>query len=830
MQKQANLIYIKHKTFFCLAVILLTLIAVTPALADYLGPNRTITETGSVCKVILYECQYVASKDTWKYKSENSWPCSSESKPWQAYPSNSHTCTDNVHDAGYQYWEREDITQTVTNTYPPATIDSALQNCTSQNGWCVTPPQLFLNGIEPVAGYGIIAIEGSLNGQNFACMSPSCSVPLNQGSNDFTYWALSSFGDSSTMGTLTAAVDSQLPNISGAVAGVSGSNGWYLSPATFNGSAADTTSGLASFTCTLDGVPLGSCDTIPVNAEGSHALVLNARDNAGLTRTLAQTISVDTQPPTLNASLNGTLGSHNWYTTATLNASASDASPGSGLSAFEYNFDSNGWTSFPASGVLDLSDGKHSVDLRAVDQAGHAVSSSREFWLDRVAPRVTVNPAGTVGTNDWYTTSLVVDASANDDTSGMEIFEYSVDNNDWKSYTPPLTLKDGIHTLSFWAQDEAGLVKQVDRTYQVDTQAPQIAGSLSGLLGMNGWFTSEVTLSASASDPILGSGLDTFTYTLNNSPDTPYTDPLTLSDGHHIVQFSAQDHAGLFYSIEQELRIDTIHPSLEIETEVPQWIKGTFTLSGTSEDEGSGLSKVEISTDGGQAWQPVTGADEWSYVWNTLDQPNGINRLDVRVTDLAGLTTQRTLNVGVDNHLPEINLPDSWFQWDTVPLDVWDKDSGLSEVSVEISDTAGRWPKRIIELDPQQFPLGFKWDRRFGDDSIAEAGTYDVKVTASDVLGNTTNRDASIYILLDILPPGPTTTPQSFPRPEATLTPTPTATSVSSPKATSNGNRQCFWQDRANGPSYTHRCVPANTAFDTHSNEYPGPVAIHLSN
>ncbi len=419
---------------------------------------------------------------------------------------------------------------------------------------------------------------------------------------------------------------------------------------------------------------------------------MNARDNAGLTRTLAQTISVDTQPPALNASLNGTLGSHNWYTTATLNASASDNSPGSGLSAFEYNFDSHGWTAFPVSGVLDLSDGKHNVDLRAVDQAGHTVSSSRGFWLDRAAPIVTLNPIGTAGTNDWYITNLVVAASANDDTSGMDIFEYSLGNEDWKTYTSPLTLKDGIHTLSFWAQDEAGLVKQVDRTYQVDTQAPQVAGSLSGLLGINGWFTSEVTLSAAASDPILGSGLDTFTYTLNNSPDTPYTDPLALSDGHHVIRFTARDHAGLSYSIEQELRIDTIPPSLEIETELPQWIKGTFTLSGTSEDEGSGLSKVEISTDGGQAWQAVAGVDEWSSVWNTLDNPNGINRLDLRTTDLAGLTTQRTLKIGVDNRLPEINLPNSWFQWDTVPLDVWDKDSGLSKVRVEISDPAGRCP------------------------------------------------------------------------------------------------------------------------------------------
>jgi len=320
VQEQSNLIRIKRKTIFHFAVILITLVGVTPVLADYLGPNRTVTETTNVCKVMLYECQYVTAKDTWKYKTTDSWSCSNESKPWRDYSSNARSCNDNNHTAGYQYWERVDIPQTSTNTYPPATINSSLQNCTLQNNWCITTPQLFLSGIEPVAGYGIIAIEGTLNGQTFACMNSSCSVPLNQGNNTFEYWVLSSFGDSSTKSALTAYVDSQLPVITGNFTGVVGSNGWYINSPIFNGSAADATSGVVSFTCKLDGVALGSCSPITVNGEGTHTLVLTARDNAGLIRTLTQNTSIDTQNPTLNAAINGTLGSHTWYTAATLNA------------------------------------------------------------------------------------------------------------------------------------------------------------------------------------------------------------------------------------------------------------------------------------------------------------------------------------------------------------------------------------------------------------------------------------------------------------------------------------------------------------------------------
>ncbi len=232
------------------------------------------------------------------------------------------------------------------------------------------------------------------------------------------------------------------------------------------------------------------------------------------------------------------------------------------------------------------------------------------------------------------------------------------------------------------------------------------------------------------------------------------------------------------------LKVDTTHPALTISTTFPNWIKDAITVNGTAADSGSGLSKVEISTNDGQTWQEVSGSTSWKYDWDTKNNSDGSEDVHVRATDQAGLITEQIINVGLDNHAPKISLPNSWFQWDTVTLDVWDNFSGISEARVEISDPDGRWPKRVIKLDPDQFPLNFKWDRRFGDDTVAPFGTYNVKVIAFDKLGNIAHHSASIKVFLSILSSGPTATLQPYSRTDATPTPIYTATSISSPTVT----------------------------------------------
>ena len=75
-----------------------------------------------------------------------------------------------------------------------------------------------------------------------------------------------------------------------------------------------------------------------------------------------------------------------------------------------------------------------------------------------------------LGLNNWYVTDPALIASASDDTSGLALLDYSLDNGGWNAYTAPVSLSDGVHNVSIWAEDQAGLVKEIDRTYQVDTR------------------------------------------------------------------------------------------------------------------------------------------------------------------------------------------------------------------------------------------------------------------------------------------------------------------------------------------------------------------------
>src|SRR5215216_1232795 len=77
---------IKRKTMVCFVIFMTALASVTPALANYLGPNRTVTETSTICKINLYECQYVPTRDMYRYKVVDGWACADESKAWKVYP------------------------------------------------------------------------------------------------------------------------------------------------------------------------------------------------------------------------------------------------------------------------------------------------------------------------------------------------------------------------------------------------------------------------------------------------------------------------------------------------------------------------------------------------------------------------------------------------------------------------------------------------------------------------------------------------------------------------------------------------------------------------
>ncbi|MFH2102569.1 MAG: hypothetical protein ABIJ39_04345, partial [Chloroflexota bacterium] len=187
-----------------------------------------------------------------------------------------------------------------TITHPPATVSGGV-TCAQPGagGWCAGGAALDLSGSEPLTGYSITSLEGTRNGVDFACTGSSCSVSLVEGLNDFSYWAHSSWEDTSLMGSASGRLDSVPPLVGGNVTGVPGDNGWFVSAVTVTAAASDATSGVVSLQYALNGGAWTGYTGALTLGNGVHNLQLRAMDAAGHIATASETARVDTLSPAL---------------------------------------------------------------------------------------------------------------------------------------------------------------------------------------------------------------------------------------------------------------------------------------------------------------------------------------------------------------------------------------------------------------------------------------------------------------------------------------------------------------------------------------------------
>jgi len=191
---------------------ILSLVAVVavPAIADYLGPNRTVTTWIWQRLHCHYQAIYDPPGAGWYGCYLNLYQT-----PDSTYPSTSSVVGHfNTKDCGWPSNYCQDpgcnislssstencsegetgcrATET-TVTYPPATVNGSVAcSVPGSGGWCRGGAGLSLSGTEPLSGYSTLTLEGTRNGETFACPGASCSVPLVEGNNNFSFWALSS--------------------------------------------------------------------------------------------------------------------------------------------------------------------------------------------------------------------------------------------------------------------------------------------------------------------------------------------------------------------------------------------------------------------------------------------------------------------------------------------------------------------------------------------------------------------------------------------------------------------------------------------------------------
>src|SRR5207302_11150513 len=386
---------------------------------------------------------------------------------------------------------------------------------------------------------------------------------------------------------------------------------------------ASDNNGLARIEVSLDG---GAPMTLGANAtsttltgvsDGPHTIRVQAFDLAGSSASDSVVVTVDTTAPPV--SLTAPTSGHVFGTDSVqLTWTASDAT--SGIDHFEARLDGGtpitvlaGTATYTFTGV---SDGSHTLALRAFDRAGNTILTSVAVTVDTAAPTASL-PAPSSGQLIGVG-SVQLTWTASDATSGIDHFEVRLDggtpiNEPAGTATYTFTgVSDGSHTLALRAFDGAGNTILASVAVTVDTTVP--IASLTTPASGHLFGTSSVQLTWTASDAT--SGIDHFEVRLDGgTPVTVAAGTATytftgVSDGTHTLALKAFDRAGNTVLVSVAVSVDATAPTVSIVGPASGAVipSSASTVTWTAGDATSGIDHVEIRVDGGTAQTLSAGA------------------------------------------------------------------------------------------------------------------------------------------------------------------------------------------------------------------------------
>jgi hypothetical protein len=497
----------KKTLLIIMGVIILSI--VIPVLATYTGPNRT--EVKEVCEdvqVVDY-CTYSATVSSYvidtvgdDYVKTGTKFCTVTSngcEPNVSIDTWKRNCFGNAPDAvsvdsnvtrrEVTHPERQCHNETVA--VPPATVNGSVSCTNGTNGWCRSDAILNITGSDPHPANTIIAIEGTRNGTDFACASDTCQIDATgNGSFAFEYWAVSSYGDTSYKGNTTITVDKEAPVVGLNLSGSMGYNSWYVSGVSWTTSLTDNVSGSSHVNVSVDGTAQSNPGSYA--ADGTHTIKATGYDNAGNSSQTQQTVQIDQTNPIPAYTLNGSLGTNGWYTSAVnWNASATDAT--SGVYAVGTQLDGASVNNSASIGT----NGTHTLQVTAQDNAGNLRSTSGSFKIDQEDPFVSLNLSGTQGSHSWYTAPVFWSSTASDTVSCLASHTATLNGN--STTVNGSVNSDGTYTLLATAQDNASNQSTQTRTFGIDQSAPTVS-----LNPISGTQNNTVQLSGSSADATSG--------------------------------------------------------------------------------------------------------------------------------------------------------------------------------------------------------------------------------------------------------------------------------------------------------------------------------------
>lgn len=332
----------------------------------------------------------------------------------------------------------------------------------------------------------------------------------------------------------------------------------------------------------------------PNLSEGTHSVTVSALDLAQNYNNANATYTIDDTAPTVTIHLEN----RKYYNTSSLNEveefySVSDKNP--------VKTEANGF---------GTTDGHYQAIVKATDAAGNSTTKNVEYYVDTIAPVITID-SEKLASGGFYQSSYL---------ESLADFYSVKDTNKDNVEVSPFILTEGSHTLTITATDKAGNSTTEEITYTVDNSAPTISFILKG----NGYHQS-------ANLPI-----EYYTASDKNGVVSVVADALNTTEGTHTLNVTARDAAGNSTTESITYTVDDTNPVVSI-----------------SLPEGGGYYQSSALPD-----QPEFTVNDSSPVTTNIvgynKEAETSHMVTVTATDAAGNTSSSSVTYTVDNTTPEI--------------------------------------------------------------------------------------------------------------------------------------------------------------------------------
>ncbi|MFX0021273.1 MAG: OmpL47-type beta-barrel domain-containing protein [Candidatus Hermodarchaeota archaeon] len=606
----------------------------------------------------------------------------------------------------------------------PPTTTASLSGDLGENGWYTSDVTITLTAADADSGINFTAYSYD----NVIWETYETSILIqSEGITTIYYRSTDNAGWVEAVNSIEVKIDKTLPTVIPTLIGDLCENGWYRSDVTVSLTGFDAISGVDTILCDIKYVPPIGIPSIEVpvppkiytgpftiTAEGYRIIRVWVNDTAGHLYDMSIHVKIDKTPPITTAMLSGNLGENGWYISdVTVTLVATDDFSGvnynSGLNFTEYSYDNVIWVTYISPFTVQT-EGITTIYYRSIDNASWVEDANTiEVKIDKTLPTATYTLTGDLGENGWYMSDVLVTLDASDAVSGADciLYDYIYVGplpGDYKMtpfpslvYTEPFTMVwEGEFRIRVWVNDTAGQVHTMYFKVDIDKTLPITTASLSGNMGENEWYTSDVIVTLEASDAI--SGVNSTEYSYDNELWVSYVSPLTIqTEGITNVYFRSIDNASWVEIVNSiEVKIDktlpTVIPTLIGDLCESGWYRSDVTVSFTGFDDISGvdtivykikyvdplgLPSIEVPT-------PPT-----IYTGPFTITAEGYRRIRVWVNDTAGKVYDMSINVKIDKTPPitEATLSgnlgeNGWYISDvTVTLVATDDFSGVNFVS-----------------------------------------------------------------------------------------------------------------------------------------------------